>query len=105
MLGLNWTKEDVFNVPVLFSDILRIDTGSTMYEELQDRGKIIKNLEEKLDDYNLSSNDKMNLVFFDDAMEHIVRVCRVLRQPRYGPTVLQSRLILLINCLAAPEET
>lgn len=82
MFNLNWSREDVFNVPVLFSDILKLDLGTPMYEEIVDRPKIIKNLEEKLEDYNLSSNDKMNLVFFDDAMEHIVRITRVLRQPR-----------------------
>lgn len=59
--------------------MLKLDSGSNVYEEVTDREKIIKNLEEKLDDYNLSSTDKMNLVFFDDAMEHIVKISRVLR--------------------------
>lgn len=66
-------------MPCIFSDILKLDLGLPVYEEIVDRVKVIKNLEENLDDYNLSSNDKMNLVFFDDAMEHIVRISRVLR--------------------------
>ena len=32
-----------------------------------------------LDDYNMGSTNKMNLVFFDDAIEHILRIARVLR--------------------------
>ncbi|KAL4470156.1 hypothetical protein ABPG72_009081 [Tetrahymena utriculariae] len=80
--NLSWSQEEIFTVPFLFSDILKLDLGQNIYEEITDRPKVIKNLEEKLEDYNLSSNDKMNLVFFDDAMEHIVRISRILRQPR-----------------------
>ena len=34
-----------------------------------------------LDEYN-TENKEMKLVFFWDAIEHISRICRVLRQPR-----------------------
>ena len=39
-------------------------------------------LEGKQEDYNFSSDDKLDLVFFDDAVEQILRICRILRQPR-----------------------
>ncbi len=39
-------------------------------------------LQEFLEDYNISATRKMNLVFFEDAIEHIVRISRVMRQPR-----------------------
>lgn len=35
-----------------------------------------------LEEYNLGNSNKINLVFFDDAIEHILRIARVLRQPR-----------------------
>lgn len=35
-----------------------------------------------LDEYNMGNPNKMNLVFFDDAIEHILRIARVLRTPR-----------------------
>lgn len=44
--------------------------------------KLYKLLDNKQQDYNFSSNDKLDLVFFDDAVEQILRICRILRQPR-----------------------
>jgi dynein heavy chain len=36
----------------------------------------------KLEDFNATSDNRMSLVFFEDAMHHILRICRALRQPR-----------------------
>jgi P-loop containing dynein motor region D4 len=44
--------------------------------------KLIRVLEEYLADYNATTSSSMNVVFFRDAVEHIVRMCRILRQPR-----------------------
>lgn len=30
----------------------------------------------------MSTNDRLDLVFFDDALEHILRIARIFRQPR-----------------------
>eukprot|EP01018_Ginkgo_biloba_P018808 Gb_18325 [translate_table: standard] len=35
-----------------------------------------------LEDYNMSTTNIMKLVFFKDAIEHISRIARILRQPR-----------------------
>jgi dynein heavy chain len=67
---------------VLFTDILKLDSGVSLYEEVTDSRKLYKLLENKQHDYNYSSNDKLDLVFFDDAVEQILRICRILRQPR-----------------------
>ena len=44
--------------------------------------KLISTLEDYLDEYNLASTTTLNLVFFVDAVEHITRINRILRQPR-----------------------
>ena len=66
----------------MFSDILRLDVGNKEYEEIKDMKKLIKTLEDKLDDFNSNSSTKMNLVFFSACIEHILRISRILRSPR-----------------------
>jgi dynein heavy chain, axonemal len=84
---VNWnTKEiDFFNGPqqIIFSYILKLDAEDRLYEEITDKKKLFKTLEDKLSDYNITcSSQKMDLVFFDDAISHIIRISRILRQPR-----------------------
>ena len=69
------------NGHLLFGDLLKLDSSKN-YEEIKDMNKLKSTLIEFLDDYNISAMRKMNLVFFEDAMEHIIRIARVLRQPR-----------------------
>lgn len=65
----------------MFSDILCLDgdKSKVYYELLTDQSKLIKTLDDKLDDYNMEMSNRMNLVFFEDCIEHILRVQRVLR--------------------------
>ncbi len=77
--NLSFLTEATFNV--LFTDILKLDSGVSIYEEVTDQRKLYKILENKQQDYNFSSNDKLDLVFFADAVEQILRICRILRQP------------------------
>ena len=67
---------------VLFSNILRLDQENKYYESIEDRTKLDTTLEDKLIDYNFSSPNKMELVFFEDATQHILRILRILMQPR-----------------------
>lgn len=81
---VNWnTKEiDFFNGPhqIIFSYILKLDAEDRLYEEITDKKKLFKTLEDKLSDYNITcSSQKMDLVFFDDAISHIIRISRILR--------------------------
>lgn len=39
-------------------------------------------LENAQDDYNSANHDKLSLVFFDMAILQIIRISRILRQPR-----------------------
>lgn len=79
--NLSFLTDDTYNV--LFTDILKLDSGASIYEEVTDKRKLFRLLEGKQHDYNYSSDDdKLDLVFFDEAVEQILRICRILRQPR-----------------------
>ena len=67
---------------IMFGSLLKLDAPVKYYEEIKDKAKLMKVLNGMLDEYNLGNSNKMNLVFFDDAIEHILRISRVLRQPR-----------------------
>ena len=78
--GSRWNGEDIFGKNrILFGDLLRLDSATKDYEDIKDQVKLIKVLEDKLDDYNMEYSSKTKLVFFDDAVEHILRISRVLR--------------------------
>lgn len=66
----------------MFSDILNLAKAYVTYEEITDYKKLLKELYNKLDEYNTGSTKKMQLVFFEAAVEHVLRICRTLRQPR-----------------------
>eukprot|EP00828_Plagiopyla_frontata_P049394 TRINITY_DN982_c0_g1_i4.p1 TRINITY_DN982_c0_g1~~TRINITY_DN982_c0_g1_i4.p1 ORF type:complete len:762 (-),score=108.48 TRINITY_DN982_c0_g1_i4:1125-3410(-) len=82
-LRMKWGYDDLFKKQViLYGDMLRLDATPRDYEELTlSMDKVNKVLEDKMDDYN-SGNKKMKLVFFKDAIEHVLRIARVFRQPR-----------------------
>ena len=67
---------------IMYGSLLKLDAPVKLYEEIKDKAKLMKVLNGMLDEYNLGNSNKMNLVFFDDAIEHILRIARVLRQPR-----------------------
>ena len=70
--------------PLMFGDYMRVGaTGADRrYGEINSMQKLQKVLEDYLDMYNSSSTNRMTLVFFMDAVEHISRIARILRQPR-----------------------
>jgi hypothetical protein len=59
-----------------------MDMEDRRYEEIPTMEKLVRVLEEYLADYNATNSSSMNVVFFRDAVQHIVRMCRILRQPR-----------------------
>jgi dynein heavy chain len=63
----------------MFGDLLKLDAPIKLYEEIRDKNKMFKVLNGMLDDYNMSNSNKMNLVFFEDAVEHILRISRSLK--------------------------
>jgi len=45
-------------------------------------------MEEYMDDYNQTSTSKMKLVLFMDAIQHVCRISRILRQPQGNALLL-----------------
>jgi dynein heavy chain len=58
--------------------------GDKLYEEAKDAAKVQRLMETYLEDYNEASagHGGMQLVFFKDAIQHVSRIARILRQPR-----------------------
>ncbi|KAM3621055.1 uncharacterized protein V6R79_005381 [Siganus canaliculatus] len=66
--------------PPIFGDILG---NYHVYEDIQDMESLKKFLETKLEDYNTTPGIvPMNLVLFKSAIEHIIRIVRVISQHR-----------------------
>ena len=80
---VSWTYESIFGKnKIMFGDHLKLNGPVRLYEEIKDKTKLIKVLEDKQEEHNMTTTTKLNLVFFDDAVDHILRISRILRQPR-----------------------
>jgi dynein heavy chain len=64
----------------LFGDYVNLD--ERQYQEVKNEEKLVDLLKEYLEEYNNESPQPMDLVFFRDAISHLSRVARILRQPR-----------------------
>lgn len=67
-----------------------MDEGDTLtYQEMPSREAVKAFVREKLDFYNMfPGNAAMNLVLFDDAVEHVVRIYRIISQPRGNALII-----------------
>ncbi len=53
------------------------------YEPMSDMNKLRKRCDDLLQDYNAKfPAKKMNLVLFDDALKHLLRISRIIKMPR-----------------------
>ena len=64
---------------LLYCDFLQ-SADPTIYEEVTDLARLSQKMNESLGEYN-EMNVPMNLVLFADAISHVCRISRVLRQP------------------------
>jgi dynein heavy chain len=71
-------RDEIF-ASLRFGDLLKLDSPVQYYEYISDKAKLMKALYGSLDEYNLGSANKMNLVLFDDAVEHCLRIARCLK--------------------------
>lgn len=63
--------------PIIFADFLKrgIEPHMRIYEEVKDYNQLLKSIKEYM-----SQDTKLNLVLFKDAVQHLSRIARVLRQ-------------------------
>ncbi|XP_041266334.1 dynein heavy chain 10, axonemal [Onychostruthus taczanowskii] len=75
--------EHVMRDPILFGDFRTAlnEAEPRIYEDIQDYELAKALFKEILDDYN-EYHIKMNLVLFDDALEHLIRIHRIIRMDR-----------------------
>uniref|UniRef100_A0A182FSK0 AAA+ ATPase domain-containing protein n=1 Tax=Anopheles albimanus TaxID=7167 RepID=A0A182FSK0_ANOAL len=69
---------------ILFGDFMVYGQAAEdrVYEEIKEMKKLKTILADYLEDYNSSVGSELKLVFFTDAIEHIVRLSRLLRSER-----------------------
>ena len=79
-LNLDWSIV-YHSQPLLYADFINPGSDNRVYVEVQDIRKLVKSIEEYLDEYNSTSTSPMKLVLFIDAVSHLARICRILRQP------------------------
>ena len=70
---MDWELPSYENV--IFGDFEHPDK---LYVKLSASAELIPKLNDQLDLYNLN-NQPMNLVFFDDCIQHLARISRILR--------------------------
>ncbi|XP_028942182.1 dynein heavy chain 3, axonemal-like, partial [Antrostomus carolinensis] len=65
---------------LFFGDYLKPDSNVKAYDEITDLEQLTAVMEYYLEEYNNISKAPMSLVMFKFAIEHISRICRVLKQ-------------------------
>ncbi|XP_003505691.1 dynein heavy chain 6, axonemal isoform X1 [Cricetulus griseus] len=82
--GISIDLEYFLDKPIIFGDFIKfgIDKADRIYDDLPDMEKIGNVLQDYLDDYNLTNPKEVKLVFFQDAIEHVSRIARMIRQER-----------------------
>lgn len=58
------------------------DDENLVYRLIPIDGKLHQALEEFVEEYNVQASKNTRLVFFEDAIKHVCRISRVLKQPR-----------------------
>uniref|UniRef100_A0A8C8W0I7 Dynein, axonemal, heavy chain 6 n=1 Tax=Peromyscus maniculatus bairdii TaxID=230844 RepID=A0A8C8W0I7_PERMB len=82
--GIAIDLEYFLKKPIIFGDFIKFgaDPSDRIYDDLPDIEKIGNVLQDYLDDYNLTNPKEVKLVFFQDAIEHVSRIARMIRQER-----------------------
>ncbi|XP_074169160.1 dynein axonemal heavy chain 1 isoform X1 [Rhinolophus sinicus] len=66
--------------PILYGDFMSPGSDVKSYELITNKKKMMQVIEEYMEDYNQINTAKLKLVLFMDAMSHICRISRTLRQ-------------------------
>ncbi|VDO09331.1 unnamed protein product [Rodentolepis nana] len=82
-------EEIVPSEPLLYGDLLSNDISENRkYIEMIDHNQILQVCESNLEDYNQLNNTRMDLVLFMDAIIHLCRISRIIRQPKGNALLL-----------------
>ncbi|CAB3221174.1 unnamed protein product [Arctia plantaginis] len=73
---------------MLFGDFMDIGAEDRKYIEITDREELDDVLGTYLYDYNISTTAPLDLVLFDDAIAHLCRIARIMRQPMANALLL-----------------
>ncbi|NXX67841.1 DYH1 protein, partial [Spizella passerina] len=81
MVEFGTTFEEVIPTqPVLFGDFMEPGSNVKLYQAIESQDKLRVVIEDYLEEYNQSHNPELKLVLFMDAIQHICRISRILRQ-------------------------
>nr|KAJ3422838.1 Dynein heavy chain 6, axonemal [Polyrhizophydium stewartii] len=82
--GTQMSKESFSETPIMFGDFSKrgVAPEDRIYCEMADMKLMTTLLEEYLEEYNVTMNKDVRLIFFMDAKQHITRISRIIRQPR-----------------------
>ncbi|RMC00001.1 hypothetical protein DUI87_23409 [Hirundo rustica rustica] len=81
MEELGTTFEEVIpSQPVLFGDFMEPGANVKVYQAIDSQDKLKFVIEDYLEEYNQSNTPELKLVLFMDAIQHICRISRILRQ-------------------------
>ena len=76
------SNEDTLSLPITFTSFIdQTSDGEAAYVECDSTDTLRRVVDNMLNDYN-DANPVMNLILFDQALAHVCRICRILRQPR-----------------------
>ncbi|CAM9191036.1 unnamed protein product [Choristocarpus tenellus] len=84
-LGFLWNdiigNEGSTHSRIMCVDFMIPGADPKVYEEVKDHEQLQAMVEEYLSEFNAESKQPMHLVMFGDAIEHVSRISRVIRQP------------------------
>ena len=80
-MKLNYDEVAGGRATILYGDYMIPGAEPKIYAEVDDMSKLQPVIEEYLSDYNAESKTPMPLVMFLDAIEHVSRISRIIRQP------------------------
>lgn len=85
--GMNWDAV-VPRPRLIYGDFMFRETETRIYDEIDSIDKVKAVVEDYLSDHNAESKQPMPLVMFSDALEHVARIARILRQPQGNALLL-----------------
>ncbi|CAI8001099.1 Dynein heavy chain 7, axonemal, partial [Geodia barretti] len=66
---------------LLFGDYMNPDAETKLYEEVASLDDLTGVVETALEEYNNTHKNRMDLVIFRYVLEHLSRICRIIKQP------------------------